>query len=200
MHVAVKNQTNPAKLFNTLPWAIGFKHAAEQGYVVIAASNIVIKVVVDPATGLPSVQNDPTDPTKLLQLKVGKNPRGIVINSSDTRAYVMNYVSRDITVLDLDGNERVLDTKLSANLPTPGTLADIIQVAQGAVQHFGRSVLSPARQLDSHYRTYVATRMGRLLNMSSLRAYGRCRLDLPLGTKARDSSAHRFRSHRSHTS
>jgi YVTN family beta-propeller protein len=130
MHLAVKNQTNPAKLFNTLPWAVAFKHAANEGYVVIAASNIVIKVLVDPATGLPTVQNDPTDPTKVLQLKVGKNPRGIVITSGDTRAYVMNYVSRDITVLNLVGNEQVLDTKLSANLPVPGSLADKIQVGK----------------------------------------------------------------------
>jgi len=130
MHLAVKNQTNPAKLFNTLPWAIGFKHSSNEGYVVIAASNIIIKVVVDLATGLSTVQNDPTDPTRVLQLKVGKNPRGIVINSSDTRAYVMNYVSRDISVLDLVGNEKVLDTKLSANLPAPGTLADTIQVGK----------------------------------------------------------------------
>jgi hypothetical protein len=66
----------------------------------------------------------------VLQLKVGKNPRGIVINSSDTRAYVMNYVSRDISVLNLAGNEQVVDTKLSANLPAPGTLADTIQVGK----------------------------------------------------------------------
>jgi hypothetical protein len=44
MHLAVGQQTNPVKLFNTIPWAIAFKHAANDGYVVIAASNIVIKV------------------------------------------------------------------------------------------------------------------------------------------------------------
>src|SRR5262249_50764017 len=87
-------------------------------------------VTVDPATGLPTVQNDPTDSTKVLQIKVGKNPRGIVINSSDTRAYVMNYVSRDISVLGLIGNEQVLDTKSSASLPTPGTQDDLIHVGK----------------------------------------------------------------------
>ena len=40
MHLAVKNQTNPAKLFNTVPWAMAFKHAADEGFVVIAASNV----------------------------------------------------------------------------------------------------------------------------------------------------------------
>ncbi len=130
MHLAVQNQTNPAKLFNTLPWAMAFKHGANEGYVVIAASNVIIKVLVDPASGLATVQNDPADPTRVLQVKVGKNPRGIAINSTDTRAYVMNYISRDISVMDLAGTEHVVDTKLSANLPAPGTLADKIQVGK----------------------------------------------------------------------
>src|SRR5499427_10612838 len=29
MHLAVKNQTNSTRLFNTLPWAIGFKHDSD---------------------------------------------------------------------------------------------------------------------------------------------------------------------------
>src|SRR5262245_3150452 len=103
MHLAVKQQTNPNKLFNTLPWAMAFKHQSDEGYVVIAASNVIVKVVVDPITGAPVVQNDPGDPTRVLQLPAGKNPRGIVINPADTRAYVMNYVSRDLTVLDISG-------------------------------------------------------------------------------------------------
>ena len=97
MHLAVADQTDAAKLFITQPWAMAFKHSADEGYVVIAASNIVVKVAIDPATGAPTVQNDPADATRVLQIKVGKNPRGIVINSADTRAYVMNYVSRDVT-------------------------------------------------------------------------------------------------------
>jgi len=130
MHLAVKTQTNPVKLFNTLPWAMAFKHSADEGYVVIAASNIVIKVAINPTTGAATVQNDPTDPTHPLQLKVGKNPRGIVINSADTRAYVMNYVSRDISVLNISGSELVADTKLSGTLPVPGTLDDKIHVGR----------------------------------------------------------------------
>jgi len=130
MHLAVKNQTNPVKLFNTLPWAIAFKYGANEGYVVIAASNIIIKVVIDPATGLATVQSDPVDPTKVQQIKVGKNPRGIVINSHDTRAYIFNYVSRDISVLNLSSPEQVLTTVVSASLPAPGTLADKIQIGK----------------------------------------------------------------------
>ena len=130
MHLAVKNQTATPKLFNTLPWAMAFKHASNEGYVVIAASNVVIKVAVDPATGAPTVQNDSLDPTRVLQLPAGKNPRGIVINSTDTRGYVMNYVSRDVTVLNLAAPEQVLATVLSSNQPAPGSQAEKIQVGK----------------------------------------------------------------------
>jgi len=130
MHLAVKNQTGTPKLFNTVPWAMAFKHIANEGYVVIAASNVVLKIAVDPVTGAATVQNDTTDPTRVLQLKVGKNPRGIVINSGDTRAYVMDYVSRDITVLNLVGPEQVLATVTSARLPVAGSLGDKIQVGK----------------------------------------------------------------------
>jgi YVTN family beta-propeller protein len=130
MHLAVKNQTNPAQLFNTLPWAIAFKHSANQGYVVIAASNVLIKVAVNPTTGAASVLNDPLDPTRVLQLPMGKNPRGIVINSTDTRAYVMNYVSRDATVVTLTGAEHVSATMVSTVQPVPGSLAEKIHVGR----------------------------------------------------------------------
>ncbi len=131
MHLAVKQQTNSAKLFNTLPWAMAFKHSSDEGYVAIAASNVIVKVAVDPVTGAPAVQNDPTDATRVLQLPAGKNPRGIVINSTDTRAYVMNYVSRDITVLDIGSPEHVLAASVvSAAQPAPGTLAEKIQIGK----------------------------------------------------------------------
>jgi YVTN family beta-propeller protein len=122
MHLAVAQQTNPSRRFITLPWAMAFQHNSNAGYVVSAASDIVVKVIVAPDTGAPAVQNDPSDPSRVLQIGVGKNPRGIVINASDTRAYVMNYVSRDVTVLDLTRvPESVVATLRSADLPTPGT-------------------------------------------------------------------------------
>jgi YVTN family beta-propeller protein len=131
MHLAVAQQTGTPKLFNTQPWAMAFKNAANQGYVVIAASNVVIKLAVDPGDGSAEVQVDPSDPSRVLQVKVGKNPRGIVVNDTDTRAYVMNYVSRDVSVLDLEGPEEVVMATIpSASLPTPGTLADKIHVGK----------------------------------------------------------------------
>jgi hypothetical protein len=80
-------------------------------------------------TGAAVVQNDPADPTRVLQLQVGKNPRGIVINSADTRAYVMNYVSRDLSTLILNP-DRVQSTVPSAALPLPGTMEDKVQIGK----------------------------------------------------------------------
>jgi YVTN family beta-propeller protein len=131
LHSAVRDQANPDKLFITQPWAMAFANGSDAGYVVSAAGNHVVKVVVNPATGAAVVQSDPSDPTHVLQIKTGKNPRGIVINSTDTRAYVMNYVSRDVSVLDLTtAPERVAATIQSASLPLPGSLAERIQIGK----------------------------------------------------------------------
>jgi hypothetical protein len=130
MHLPVAKQAVQPKLFNTLPWAMAFKHGANEGYVVIAASNVVIKVAVDPATGAATVQNDPANTARVLQVPAGKNPRGIVINSTDNRAYVMNYVSRDLTVIDIGGPERVLTNVVSASQPAPGSPAEKIQIGK----------------------------------------------------------------------
>lgn len=131
MHQAVAQQSNTTRRFITQPWAIAFKHQADQGYVVSAASNIVVKIAVDPSSGTTSVQSDPSDNTRVLQIPTGKNPRGIVVNSADTKAYVMNYISRDVTVIDLGGTvESVSATLRSANLPSPGTPEDVIHIGK----------------------------------------------------------------------
>jgi YVTN family beta-propeller protein len=131
MHLAVAEQTNPSRLFITVPWAIAFKHRHDEGYVISAASNIVVKIAVNPGTGAPTVQKDPHDPTRVLQIPTGKNPRGIVVDHKDDYAYVMNYVSRDVTVIDLAGSkERVVATLRSAPQPQPGTRADKIHIGK----------------------------------------------------------------------
>lgn len=115
---AVALQPNPLRRFITVPWAIAFEHASNQGWVVSAASDIVVKIVVDPANGSASVRRDPADQSRVLEIPTGKNPRGIVVNADDTRAYVMNYISRDVTVVDLTtAPESVLATMKSERLP-----------------------------------------------------------------------------------
>jgi YVTN family beta-propeller protein len=131
MHTAVRDQTNPAKRFLTIPWAMAFKHALDQGFVVSAASNVVVKLNVNPANGAATVQVDPSDPTRVLEIPTQSNPRGIVINATDTRAYVMNYVSRSVTVINLTTSpESVVANLPSAALPTLGTLDDMVHIGK----------------------------------------------------------------------
>jgi YVTN family beta-propeller protein len=131
MQVAVKNQTSPDKLFITQPWALALKNGSPEGFIVSAASNIAVKVAVDDTTGAPTVQLDPSDPTRVLEIPVGKNPRGIVVNGSDTRAYVMNFISRDVSVLDLTSSpETVVATVQSASLPDPGSFDDVVHIGR----------------------------------------------------------------------
>jgi YVTN family beta-propeller protein len=129
MHTFVRDQTSVPKLFNTQPWAMAAKHNTDEAYVVIAASNVVLKVNLNP-TGPPTVPRNPLDNGRVQQIPVGKNPRGIVVNATDRRAYVMNYVSRDVSVIDLAGNEFVTATLRSSALPDPGTPEDVIQVGK----------------------------------------------------------------------
>ncbi|MEP7199163.1 MAG: beta-propeller fold lactonase family protein, partial [Chloroflexota bacterium] len=122
LHLAVKNQTATPKLFLANPWAMDFKHKANQGYVVSAASNVVAKVTLAD-NGVPSVVTVPDGSnTRVLEIAVGKNPRGIVVNNADTRAYVMNFISRDVSVIDLTASpEKNLATISVAPLPPAGS-------------------------------------------------------------------------------
>jgi YVTN family beta-propeller protein len=131
MHRAVADQTNPNKLFVTQPVAMAFKNGANQGYVVSAGGNHLVKVVVDPTDGAATVQRDPLDTTRVLQITVGKNPRGIVVNSTDTRAYVMNYISRSVSVVNLTtAPEQVVATLQSAKLPQAGSQDEKIHIGK----------------------------------------------------------------------
>ena len=131
MHLAVAQQASPTRRFVTQPWAMAFKHGTGEGYVVSAASNIVVKVATDPTSGAATVLSDPLDTTRVLQIPTGSNPRGIVVSDDDMRAYVMNYISRDVTVVDLTGpRESVIATVPSAALPAPGTLQNKIHIGK----------------------------------------------------------------------
>lgn len=143
MHTAVRDQMNPNKLFITQPWAIAFEHNTPVGFVLSAASNHAIKLQVTGAAA--QVLVNPDDPTAVLQIPTGKNPRGLVVNTADTRAYVMNYVSRDVTVIDLTTTpERVMGGALaSAALPAAGSQADVIQVGK-ELYHTSIGVFDPA--------------------------------------------------------
>jgi YVTN family beta-propeller protein len=73
------------------PRAIATSPDGKTAYVVLAGSDAVM-----------GIDLTLSEKAKLLGFwSTGKNPRGIVLNREGTRAYVMNYLSRDVSVLDL---------------------------------------------------------------------------------------------------
>lgn len=109
------------RLFLAVPWAVAFKNHAAEGYAVSLSSNVVVKLALDadgtPTTNAPKAAGDAGGIVRVL---VGQGPRGIVINSTDTRAFVANENSRDVSVIDL-ATDKVIATIATAALPQPGT-------------------------------------------------------------------------------
>jgi YVTN family beta-propeller protein len=111
----------PNKIFLAVPWAIAFEHGGDEGWAVASAANLIVRVALD-GSGKPTV-NAPAaegDPGSVVRVFVGQNPRGLVLNTTDSRAYVMNEVSRDVSVVDL-ASRQVIATVPSADLPVAGT-------------------------------------------------------------------------------
>lgn len=109
------------RLFLAVPWAVAFKRQANEGYAVSLSSNVLVKVQLD-ADGTPTINapKSADDPGAIVRILVGQGPRGIVINSTDTRAYVANENSRDVSVVDLV-TEKELHRIRSAALPAAGS-------------------------------------------------------------------------------
>jgi DNA-binding beta-propeller fold protein YncE len=138
LHLGARTpEAGKTKLFFANPWAIGFN--GSNAYVVSAGSDLLVKLNVNAGTGALEFTGgaattryiDLNDPEELATADedAGKNPLGIVINEATSRAYVMNYVSRNVSVVDLV-NDEVTTVIKTGNLPPPGTLDEIIQVGK----------------------------------------------------------------------
>jgi YVTN family beta-propeller protein len=131
MNRGVQFEAVGKKLFITTPIGIAFKRGANEGYVVSAATDRLVRVQLA-ADGAPTI-NAPlnaNDAGNIIRVAVGKNPRGLVLNSTDTRAYVMNLVSRDVSVVDIQTGSPKVNTEIarlaSTVLPAPGSLGAIV--------------------------------------------------------------------------
>ena len=107
MNNGVQNEDPKVKLFITNPIAIAFDRTGTEGWVVSAATNRIIRVTLD-ANGTPTINPPPPPPSTgpfppdtIVRVEVGLNPQGIVLNSTATRAYVENFISRDLSVVDI---------------------------------------------------------------------------------------------------
>jgi YVTN family beta-propeller protein len=118
------------RLFLSNPWAIAFKRNSNEGFVVASGIDQIVRVQLaadgTPTIGAPrplriNLSLEPNDDFR----KGGKNPRGIVINGTDTRAYVANLVSRDVSVINLQTNQLITNIQM-AGLPAAGTQEAIV--------------------------------------------------------------------------
>ena len=132
LHLGARDpEPGKVKLFFANPWAMAFTTQSGEGnaYVVSAGSDLLVKLnvsadgslgfTVDGDTTRYIDLNDPENPASS-GANAGKNPQGIAINSSGTVAYVANFVSRNVSVVDLT-SDTVIATVASAELPGPGT-------------------------------------------------------------------------------
>jgi hypothetical protein len=165
MNFGVQFEAVGTKLFNTNPFALAFKHAKAEGFVALGATNRLLRVTL--VNGVPTINPPagPGEPDNIIRIELkdpdeiiqpdpfdqigGKNPRGVVINSTDTRAYVMDFISRDVAVVDISGNDptqyETLVRMQSADLPAMGTVAATVQRGK---QLFNTAI-GPAGELDN---------------------------------------------------
>jgi YVTN family beta-propeller protein len=139
LHLGARQpEANKTRLFFANPWAVAFTNQRGRGaaYVVSAGSDLLVKVNVS-ANGTPSFTvdadttryidlNDPANPATA-GANAGKLPQGIAINRRGTRAYVANFVSRNVSVVDLRG-DRVIRTIRTAPPPPPGSPQEVVAV------------------------------------------------------------------------
>jgi DNA-binding beta-propeller fold protein YncE len=79
------------------------------------------------------------DTDGIVRVEVGLNPQGIVLNSEGTRAYVENFISRDVSAVDISS-------------PTPLEIARIASATLPPVLACSQSfpLRSPATEISKY--------------------------------------------------
>lgn len=137
------------RLFLTNPVAIAWRPDGSDAWAVIQHTDLVVRVTPDdggvPTVGAP-LQAGPGAITRVdLQNDtpqggiVGKAPQGIAINNRGDRAYVSNFISRSITVIDISYGPFpvIVGTAQSSAVPKPGS--------QAATVHLGAELFFSGR-------------------------------------------------------
>lgn len=139
LHLGARDpEIGKPELYFANPWGIAFTTQEGEGsaYVVSAGSDIVVKLNVNKDGVLSFTQDE--DTTKYIDLNdpdnpstsgfnAGKNPIGIVVDESGKKAYVLNAVSQNLSVLDLvtDTVAKVVKTD---DHPKPGSREEVLKV------------------------------------------------------------------------
>ncbi len=139
LHLGARNpEAGKKRLFFANAWAMAFtkRSGPASAYVVSAGSDLLVKVNVDGAGKLGLTVdadttryidlNDPANPATAGD-NAGKNPQGIVINKAGTTAYVQNFVSRNVSVVNL-ATDSVVKAIRTAPLAAPGSPGEAVSV------------------------------------------------------------------------
>lgn len=192
MNVGVNFEPVGVKLFNTNPFAVAFKSSAAEGFVALGATDRLLRITLGddgrPTINPPAGVGDPgniiriqlKDPSEIVMADPedvigGHNPRGLVLNSKDTRAYVMDFISRDIAVVDISGDDPTLYKTIarvqSADLPAAGTVdatvhrgKQLFNSAIGPVGEQPNSVRPAGRLSDTGWGTCYSCHVNALVD------------------------------------
>ena len=144
LHLGAREpEAGKTKLFFANPWAMVCNNPLNPNtaYVVSAGSDLLVKLNVS-ASGVLSFSGacptcdantaryiDLNDPNNAATggANAGKNPLGIVINNLGSKAYVMNYISRNVSVIDL-ATDSVITVIQTTPLPPAGSDAEELHV------------------------------------------------------------------------
>ena len=136
------------RLFFTNPVAMAWRPDGSDAWIVVQQADALVRLTIDadrhPTIGAPLVAGPGSIVRVDLQATTGteiegKAPRGLAINSTGDRAYVFNFVSRSITVVDISNPTApaIAGTARASDLPAGGTT--------DAVAHLGAELFYTGR-------------------------------------------------------
>jgi YVTN family beta-propeller protein len=122
--------TTPApRLFLTNPVAMAWQSDGAAAWIAVQQADLLVRLTADVA-GIPTI-NAPlvAGPSTIVRVDLqdgqvpGKAPRGVAINTLSTRAYVYNFISRSISIVDISNPTApaIVGTALATKLPKPGS-------------------------------------------------------------------------------
>ena len=137
LNQGVNLATTPApKLFMTNPVAMTWRPDGSDAWIAVQQADQIVRVTVD-GSGIPTI-NAPlaAGPSTIVRVDLqaagagqiqGKAPQGIAINSTGTRAYVYNFISRSITTIDISNATApvIAGTAATAVVPAPASAAGV---------------------------------------------------------------------------
>ena len=131
LNQGINLSTTPApKLFMSNPVAVTWRPNGADAWIAVQHADLITRVTVD-GSGIPTI-NAPlaAGPSSIVRVDLqavsgtqilGKAPQGIAINSTGTRAYVFNFISRSVSVIDISNATApaIVGTALASALPNP---------------------------------------------------------------------------------